>query len=102
MSHCIIKPRRISLFDALHLGVISSNCFFLVSDVGNSSSHKILESAYSIHMVLREVGCSLHHYNRIGKRIERYELTPLLVPRESFIVQKVEAKTVSFFFFFLI
>lgn len=86
MSHCIIKPRRISLSDALHLGVISRDCFVLIFDVGNSSSHKFLESVCNIYTVLREVGCSLHHCNKIGKRIERYELTPQLVPRERFIV----------------
>lgn len=86
MSHCIIKPGRISLSDAFHLGVISSDCFVLIFDLGNPSSPRISESVYSIYMVLREVGCSLHHYNKIGQRIERHELTPPLVPREGFIV----------------
>ena len=49
-------------------------------------------------MVLREVQYSLHHYSKIGKRIERYEITPLLVPRERFIVQKVDMKTIKLFF----
>lgn len=84
MSHHTIKPRRI-LFDTLHLGVISSNCVFfllLIFDVDNASTHKFLESVYSVHIVLREVGCSLQHYNKIGKRREKYELTPLPVSRE--------------------
>lgn len=85
MSHRIIKPTRISLFDALHLGVISSNWgfFLLIFDVDDTSTHKFLESVYSIHIVLREVGCSLHHYHKIGKRREKYELIPLPVSRES-------------------
>ena len=64
----------------------------------DSSIHKFLESVYGMHMVLREVRYSLHHYSKIGKRIERYEITPLLVPGERFIVQKVDMKTIELFF----
>lgn len=66
--------------------------------MGDSSIHRFLESVNGMHMVLREVWCSLHHYSKIGKRIERYEITPLLVPRERFIVQKVDMKTIKLFF----
>lgn len=41
MSHCIIKPRRISLFDALHLGVISSTCFFSSFWCGKSKQSQV-------------------------------------------------------------
>lgn len=60
----------------------------------NTRIHEFLESVYSIHMLLKEVGC-LHHEN--GKRIVRYELTTLPIPMEEFTVQKVKMKTINYF-----
>lgn len=59
---------------------------------------RFFESVYSIHMVLREVRCSLHHYSKIGKRIERYELTSLCPQGELYSAKGRDENCELFFF----